>query len=194
MTAVFMSAHGALAAPRSTHASTASLAVPSAYQLVATAAGVPPALLWALAQQESGLLRGSRWAPWPWTLNVGGVPARFATRTGACRALHSALERVPSRRIDIGLTQINWGYHGRRVHSPCELLDPYRNLAVACRLLVELHRDGETWIATAARYHRPAGGEQAIRYGASVQKRLSHLQQVATGRPTMSRSASALSP
>lgn len=194
MTAVLMSAHGALAAPHSTHAATANPTVPSAYQLVATAAGVPPSLLWALAQQESGWLRGSRWAPWPWTLNVGGVPARFATRADACRALHSALERVPSRRIDIGLTQINWGYHRERVHSPCELLDPYRNLSVACRLLVELHKDGEPWITTAARYHHPAGGEEAIRYGASVQRRLIHLQQVAAGRPAISLSAGALNP
>lgn len=150
--------------------------VPSAYQVAAATAGIPPQLLWALSLQESGWLRQSRVVPWPWTLNIAGVPARFATRAGACRALHQALKKVSPRRIDIGLTQVNWGYHPERFRNPCELLDPYRNLAAASRLLVELHRDGESWVSTAARYHRPARGDEASRYGTSLQLRLAHLR------------------
>jgi len=146
--------------------------VPSAYQVAAHHEGIPVALLWAVALQESGLVRDHREVPWPWTLNVAGAPARFATRERACRALYRALRRVPSTRIDVGLTQINLGYHGKRVSTPCELLDPYRNLAVASTLLLELHQAGESWISTAGRYHRPAGGAEATRYCEAVQHRL----------------------
>ncbi len=71
---------------------------------------------------------------------------------------------------------MNWGYHHEHLQGPCELLDPYRNLAVASRLLFELHQEGESWVMTAARYHRPAGGEEAARYGHSLQLRLGRLQ------------------
>jgi hypothetical protein len=174
--ACILSAPGAFAAAPAARSPATATAVPSAYEAAATAVGIPPRLLWVLALQESGWARGSRVVPWPWTLNIAGVPARFATRSGACRALLRALKRANPRRIDIGLTQVNWGYHHERLRSPCELLDPYRNLAVASRLLGELHKAGESWVGTAARYHRPAGGEEAIRYGASLQKRLSRLQ------------------
>lgn len=151
-------------------------AVPSAYQAAAHAAGIPATFLWAVALQESGLLRGTREVPWPWTLNVAGLPARFPTREHACRALRRALERTSPTRIDVGLTQVNWGYHHELAHSPCDLLDPYRNLAVASRLLLCLHRAGESWVLTGARYHRPAGGEEAARYGESLRIRLARIE------------------
>lgn len=149
--------------------------VPSAYQAAALAVGIPSQLLWAVALQESGWHRRSRLIPWPWTLNIAGVPERFATRARACQALHRALNRTSPKRIDVGLAQVNWGYHHDLVRSPCELLDPYRNLAVASRLLFELHHEGESWLMTAAHYHRPAGGAEAARYADSLHLRLASL-------------------
>ena len=170
--ACVLGAHSPLASAHFTPFTLGTPPVPSAYRAAAESVGIPSRLLWAVALQESGWRRNSRLVPWPWTLNIAGLPARFATRAEACRALHQALKQTSSKRIDVGLAQVNWGYHHEFVRSPCELLDPYRNLAVASRLLFELHQEGESWVTTAAHYHHPAGGAEAARYADSLQQRL----------------------
>jgi soluble lytic murein transglycosylase-like protein len=152
--------------------------IPPAYESAARRAGISPTLLWAIALQESGVLRGAREVPWPWTLNLAGTAARFTTRERACSALHRALEKISPRLIDVGLAQVNWGYHGSGFRSPCQLLDPYRNLEVACQFLVQLHRPDESWLQTAARYHRPAGGDEASRYASRLNRRLTSLESI----------------
>jgi len=107
----------------SAHTSVPAAVVPSAYEDAANTAGIPSHLLWAVALQESGWTRGSRFVPWPWTLDLAGRPARFATRERACQALHRALTHISPTRIDVGLTQVNWGYHREVEHNPCELLE-----------------------------------------------------------------------
>jgi hypothetical protein len=146
--------------------------IPPAYHLAAYATGAPVAILWGVALQESGRWWRSRKVPWPWTLNIAGMPARFATHVDACRALLAAFRQVPPTRIDVGLTQVNLGYHAERVSSPCELLNPYRNLTIASQLLVEQHHAGESWITTAGRYHHPAGGIEAARYREALRQLL----------------------
>ena len=90
-------------------------ALPWAYRLAAHEAGVPPAVLFAMALQESGVTLRGRRIPWPWTLNVAGQPRRFQTRDAACASLHSALGEVSPTKIDAGLGQINVGYQSHRV-------------------------------------------------------------------------------
>lgn len=149
---------------------------PPAYQLAAHDAGIPSAVLYAVALQESGIeLRGRR-TPWPWTLNVAGQARRFQTREAACANLRRALREVPATRIDVGLGQINAGYQAHRFDHPCELLDPYRNLALAATILREHHRPGDDWLLAIGRYHRPAGGAPAARYRHSVQQHLARVQ------------------
>ena len=148
---------------------------PPAYQLAAHEAGIPSVVLYAVALQESGVsLRGRR-VPWPWTLNVAGQPRRFQNPVAACVHLQGSLLEVPARLIDVGLGQINAGYHAHRVEHPCDLLDPYRNLTIAATILHEQHRPGEDWLAAIGRYHRPAGGAPAARYRRSVHQHLSRL-------------------
>jgi Transglycosylase SLT domain len=148
---------------------------PPAYQLAAKDAGIPSAVLYAVALQESGVdLRGRR-IPWPWTLNVSGQARRFQTRSTACADLQRALQEMPATRIDAGLGQINVGYHAHRFVHPCDLLDPYRNLAIAATILREHHTPGEEWLLAIGRYHRPAGGAPAARYRHSVHR---HLERV----------------
>ena len=145
---------------------------PPAYQLAARQAEVPAAVLYAVALQESGMTRRGRVVPWPWSLNVAGSPKRYATQAEACAGLQRALRQVPPTRIDAGLGQINLGYQAQRFEHPCELLDPYRNLAIAAEILREQHRPGEDWLIAIGRYHRPAGGEPAARYRRSVHRHL----------------------
>ena len=148
---------------------------PPAYQLAAKEAGVPSPVLFAVALQESGAWLHGRLMPWPWTLNIAGVPYRYATREAACTALRRALTEVPPTRLDAGLGQINVGYQAQRYDQPCELLDPYRNLAIAADILHEQHAPGEDWLLAIGRYHRPAGGAPAAQYRRHVREHLAHV-------------------
>jgi hypothetical protein len=148
---------------------------PPAYQLAAHRADVPAAVLYAVALQESGAMLRGRLIPWPWTLNVAGTPERYATRAEACAGLRRALARTPANRIDAGLSQVNLGYHTHRYTQPCELLDPYRNLAVPPEILKEHHTPGEDWGVAIGHYHRPARGEPAARYRRSVHQHLTRV-------------------
>ena len=149
---------------------------PPAYQLAAPRAGIPSAVLYAVALQESGLRRNGRLVPWPWTLNVAGQPRRFVTRANACASLQQAVRSTPRTRIDAGLGQINLGYQQHRFTSACDLLDPYRNLAIAAEILREQHTSGEDWLLAIGRYPRPAGGVPAARYRRSVSRHLARVQ------------------
>ena len=150
--------------------------VPPAYERAARLEDVPARILFALALQESGLPWHGRLVPWPWTLNVAGAALRYASRREACSALQRALQDRLASGTDVGLGQINVGFHGHRVHGPCELLDPYLNLALTARILREQHRPGEDWLAAVGRYHRPAGGEAALRYQRSVEAHLARVE------------------
>jgi soluble lytic murein transglycosylase-like protein len=150
-------------------------ALPAAYRLAGATAGVPPDVLFAVALQESGLKLHGKLIPWPWTLNVAGEPFRFQNRRTACAALRAALVDTPATRVDVGLAQINVGYHAHRVGGPCDLLDPYRNLEIAATILREQHESSEDWLLAAGRYHRPAGGAPAARYRQGVQQHLQAL-------------------
>ncbi|MCO6055787.1 transglycosylase SLT domain-containing protein [Pseudomonas sp. MOB-449] len=148
---------------------------PPAYQVAAQQAGIPSTVLYAVALQESGTRLNRRLVPWPWTLNVAGDAHRFPTRAKACAHLHRALRDVPPTRIDVGLGQINLGYQRHRYRRPCELLNPYRNLAIAADILREQHAPGQNWLITVGRYHQPAGGAPAARYRRSVGQHLARV-------------------
>lgn len=145
---------------------------PPAYQQAAQRAGIPAAVLFAIALQESGLHLRGRLLPWPWTLNIAGGAQRFATRQAACLGLLEALARHNAKRVDVGLGQLNLGYHGQRFSHACDALDPYRNLAVSAALLRDHHRATGNWVLAAGRYHRPAGGAPAARYRARFARQL----------------------
>lgn len=149
---------------------------PPAYQRAAHDAGIPAAVLYAVALQESGVTLRDRHIPWPWTLNVAGQARRFQTSEAACTDLRRSLRDVPHTRIDVGLGQINVGYHAKRFDHPCDLLDPYRNLSIAAAILREHHKSGEDWLFAIGRYHRPAGGAPAARYRRSVHQYLARVQ------------------
>lgn len=153
---------------------------PPAYQLAAKRAGIPSSVLYAVALQESGVRRDGRLIPWPWSLNVAGQSRRYVSRAEACTGLHQALWQVPPTRVDVGLGQINLGYQKHRYTQPCDVLDPYANLAMAAEILREQHTPGEDWLLAIGRYHRPAGGEPAARYRRSVSQHLDRVR--GTGR------------
>ena len=145
---------------------------------------MPSPVLYAVALQESGARLRGRLIPWPWTLHVAGRAERYATRAEACAGIRRALARTPVNRIDAGLGQVNLGYHAQRYAHPCELLDPYRNLAIAAEILQEQHTPGEDWLVAIGRYHRPAGGAPAARYRRSVHQHLTRVLGPGASRPS----------
>ncbi|EAN8916643.1 Soluble lytic murein transglycosylase-related regulatory protein (some contain LysM/invasin domains) [Salmonella enterica subsp. salamae] len=151
-------------------------ALPAAYRQAAERYRVPPELLWAVAQTESGARLNTQRQPWPWTLNIKGTGYRYASREQACRALLAAARSTSLKRIDVGLGQINLGWQRDYFTSPCDALHPYRNLALTARLLRQRYdeRPG-SWLNAAARYHRPAGGAPATRYRRQVSQALQQL-------------------
>lgn len=152
---------------------------PPAYQIAAQRAGVPSPILYAIALQESGIRKGGRVVPWPWTLNVAGAGRRFDSKAEACAGLRHAIQEAPLTRLDVGLGQINLGYQQHRYDHPCDLLDPYRNLVIAAEILKEQHNPGEEWMLAIGRYHRPAGGPPAARYRRSVGQHLARVLGIA---------------
>lgn len=148
---------------------------PPAYQLAAQRAGIPASVLYAVALQESGATLNGRLIPWPWSLNVAGASRRYGSHAEACIGLRQALREVSPTRIDTGLGQINLGHQRHRYRQPCDLLDPYRNLAITAEILREQHTPGKDWLLAIGRYHRPAGGAPAARYRHSVSRHLARV-------------------
>lgn len=152
-------------------------AIPSAYVEAARAQGIPSDILYVVAQQESNTRLNIGYYPWPWTLNVAGKAMYFNSRVEACQALVSAIRTNGEFKVDIGLTQQNWGYVGRRHYGqPCDALNPYDNLRVGAIELRKCYEARGNWIEAAGCYHRPAGGEPARKYRAFVQERLQRLK------------------
>lgn len=148
---------------------------PPAYQLAAQAAGVPSHVLYGVALTESGTRLSHGIRPWPWTLNIAGEGFRFKNRQAACTALLSAIEMVGAKRVDAGLGQINIGWNGHYFNTPCEALDPYKNLRIAARLLRGHYDDTGDWVRAAGKYHHPAEGIYAKRYRAGFSRQVARV-------------------
>ncbi|MEB0221350.1 hypothetical protein [Pseudomonas sp. AB12(2023)] len=150
---------------------------PQTYVEVAAAYGVPPEYLYAIAQTESNTKLTIGYFPWPWTLNIAGVSKRFATYQEACNAAESAISRWGGKSVDIGIGQLNWGYNGHKYfNTPCESLNPRKNLEVTAYLLRGHFGTTGNWLEAAGMYHRPAGGEPARRYKVEVKRRLDQME------------------
>lgn len=147
---------------------TAMADVPSGYRQVAQRTGVPASILYAIALAESGtrLASGKR-RPWPWTLNIEGHGYYYRTRLAAWRTLRATLARGVTR-VDIGLMQVNWGYHHEALGDAWQALDPYHNLSVGATILQTQHRIAGHWWRAVGRYHAPNHPERAERYRSRV--------------------------
>ena len=76
--------------------------IPSNYHQIAFEHKIPPAVLYGVALAESGKrLKKGVFKPWPWTLNVAGVPRRYPTRKAAYQGLVYYLHKG-IKSIDIG--------------------------------------------------------------------------------------------
>ena len=150
--------------------------VPAGYRAVAAEQGIPPTILYAVALTESGhpVAPAGVYRPWPWTLNLSGAGYVYATRREAWRALRDWLDQG-KRSIDIGLMQVNWHYHRKRLGDPWQALDPYHNLRVGADILRDCYRVERDWWASVGCYHAPSQPTNAARYRHRVRARWQRL-------------------
>ena len=153
--------------------------IPSGYQMIAEAFKIPPSILYAITLTESGMhLKSKNLRPWPWTLNVAGTPRRYATRKAAHQALIYYLKRG-FRSIDIGLMQVNWRYHQKKLGTAWQALDPYHNLRTGALILREVYLVCKQWKLAIGRYHSPGKTiTQQCRAKRYLNRVLRHVKQI----------------
>jgi soluble lytic murein transglycosylase-like protein len=125
-------------------------------------AHLPPRMLQAIAQVESGRFDDAAGAarPWPWTINAEGQGHFYETKAQAIAAVQ-ALQARGVRSIDVGCAQINLMFHPDAFKSLDEAFDPIANARYAARFLNQLHGPGKDWAYAIGAYHSetPALGD-----------------------------------
>lgn len=135
--------------------------------------GVPPEVLLAIAQVESGRPQSGRVTPWPWTINDSGTGHWYATRAQAESAAQTIRDAGRSN-FDIGCFQLNFRWHGDAFASIPAMFDPGANALYAARFLRALHDELGDWSAAAGAYHSRTP-EYAQRYRARFDRALAAL-------------------
>lgn len=126
--------------------------------------GVPLAVLLALSRTETGRLKDGQMQPWPWTVNVEGRGAWFASEPEALAHVRQHLEEG-KRSIDIGCFQINHRWHADQFPSLDAMFAPVENARYAAHFLSELYARTGDWTEAAGLYHSGTP-ELAARYKA----------------------------
>jgi hypothetical protein len=131
---------------------------------------VDPKVLAGIALNESGL----NGRAWPWTLNIAGRGFFFKTRENAYRVVQSLIAHGRSD-FDVGIMQINWGYHARRFASPWDALAPATSIRVAEEILNENYSKTHS-VAKAIAYYHSANPVPGQAYLARFAKHLNQIQ------------------
>ncbi|HME26307.1 MAG TPA: transglycosylase SLT domain-containing protein [Acetobacteraceae bacterium] len=126
----------------------------SAAQVFEQAAKLPPGLLLAIGQVESGRSdpMTGRAEPWPWATNHAGEGHYFASAQEAIVWVAAQLASG-NRSIDVGCFQVNLFYHPDAFASLAEAFDPAANARYAAALLNRLHEQAGNWPSAIALYH-----------------------------------------
>jgi len=158
--------------------------IPSMYHKIAIENNIPTAILYAVALAESATKIHSRkiksglYKPWPWTLNVAGIPRRYPTRKSAYKGLIYFLQQG-IKSIDIGIMQINWRYHHKKLGTPWQALEPIHNTRTGARILSDEYKKTGEWKQAIGRYHspgqKPMQKKRALNYANRVMK---HIQRI----------------
>lgn len=116
---------------------------------------LPADLLYSIVVVESGKWNKgyNKVLPWPWSLNVEGKPYYFSTKLEAVNFLKKMIESGVEN-IDIGCSQINWYYHGKKYFKkPEHVLNPVLNISYAAYFLSRNYALTRDWKSAVARYH-----------------------------------------
>jgi hypothetical protein len=116
--------------------------------------GVPPRVLSAIAEVESGRPDAVNGVlhPWPWTIDAEGHGQFFETKVQAIAAVR-ALQAQGMRSIDVGCMQVNLMHHPNAFVSLEQAFDPQSNALYAARFLNSLYTTSGSWLQAIAAYH-----------------------------------------
>ncbi len=132
--------------------------------------GLPPGLLFAIGQVESGRPDSGlhRVEPWPWTVQAEGRGLYFDTKAQAVQWVREAMARGIAS-IDVGCLQVNLLYHSHAFDTLEEAFEPSGNADYAARFLLQLHATTRDWVKAAGFYH-----SQTLILALSYQERVAH--------------------
>jgi hypothetical protein len=133
---------------------------------------VDPKILAGIALNESAY----NGRAWPWTLNVAGRGFFFRSRDDAYSAIRFLISDGRSD-FDVGLMQVNWGFHSKRFKSAWDALSPATNVHVAEEILNENFQKTHSAVKAVAYYHS-ANPEPGREYLARF---VQHLSQIDRG-------------
>lgn len=153
--------------------------IPSNYHKIAIENKIPTTILYAVALAESGhKIKVGVYKPWPWTLNVEGIPRRYPTRKAAYNGLTYFLQQGV-KSIDIGIMQINWRYHKKKLRTSWQALEPIHNMRTGARILKDEYKKTGAWKQAIGRYHspgqKPMQKKRALNYANRV---IQHIQRI----------------
>jgi hypothetical protein len=141
----------------------------SAWARAADPHGLDPALLYALTLVESRrTVAPDRIGPWPWVIRTPTGGYWFNSRERAERGLRAVLAKWPAKRVDVGVAQVNVGWHADRFDDPMELLDLEYNLEVAAAILADAIDSTRDTVIGVGRYHHWASEARSRNYGQRV--------------------------
>ena len=160
--------------------------IPSMYHKIAIENNIPTVILYAVALAESATkikkskIKPGHYKPWPWTLNVSGVPRRYQTRKAAYKGLMYFLQQGV-KSVDIGIMQINWRYHHKELGTPWQALEPIHNTRTGARILRDEYKITGEWKQAIGRYHspgqKPMQKKRALNYASRVMKHIHRVTQ-----------------
>lgn len=138
-----------------------------AVEAAARTHGIPPSLMAAISQVESGRRDAAgALVPWPWTIDADGQGVFYDSKPQAMAAAH-ALQARGVRSIDVGCMQVNLLHHPNAFADLAQAFDPAANADYAARFLRALFNQTGTWLKAAAMYHS-ATPELAAEYQRKV--------------------------
>lgn len=131
--------------------------------------GIDPALLYALALAESRrTIDVDRVGPWPWVIRTPTGSYWFDSRERAERGLRAVIAQWPAKAVDVGIGQVNLGWHAERFDDPMRLLDAEYNLEIAAAILADAIASTRDTVLGVGRYHHWASERRARVYGERV--------------------------
>ncbi|WP_318441727.1 transglycosylase SLT domain-containing protein [Photobacterium leiognathi] len=162
----------ALGVSASASAKPKNVQVPLAFKQIANQCRVPARNLFSIALTETETaLKNGRSSPWAWTINHKGKSYFYPNR----KSLYMAAQRLVDRKellFDIGIMQVNWYWHRKRVKSLWEMTSPDKNIRVACEILNEGYNARGNWVDAAAYYHSPGNKSAAASYKQRYKRKL----------------------
>lgn len=123
-----------------------------AAKVAASKTNVPLDVLRTITRAETGRQFGSKFVPWPWTVNLEGAGTWFDSEDSA-RAYVFRHFKQGARSFDIGCFQINYKWHGEAFASIEEMFDPTENAIYAANFLSSLRAELGSWSAAVSAYH-----------------------------------------